>query len=178
MTPEFWIAHADSLFHQIFMLFMGGLYALAMLAGVTYQTMNIYCYFVFYPVSFALFLKSKKIYTLMAVTLLFFAIPNLNKHCGVFFNHCVDFLNYTAKICNSNYIDMSVYLCVWVPLLFYIPFIVYTYNKQQLKKNRSSSSHYSRIIYDLNLSILQTCFAIRCAKPTPMGQKLKYFFYI
>ncbi len=35
MTPEFWIAHADSLFHQIFMLFMGGLYALAMLAGVT-----------------------------------------------------------------------------------------------------------------------------------------------
>ena len=134
MTPEFWIAHADSLFHQIFMLFMGGLYALAMLAGVTYQTMNIYCYFVFYPVSFALFLKSKKKYTLMAVTLLFFAIPNLNKHCGVFFNHCVGFLNYTAKICNSNYIDMSVYLCVWVPLLFYIPFIVYTYNKQQLKK--------------------------------------------
>lgn len=134
MTPEFWIAHADSLFHQIFMLFMGGLYALAMLVGVTYQTMNIYCYFIFYPASFALFLESKKKYWVVAATLLFFAIPNLNSHCGVFFNQCVAFLNYTAKIFNSNYIDMSVYLCVWVPLLLYVPFVTCTHNKQQLKK--------------------------------------------
>lgn len=41
---------------------MGGLYALSYMAGVTYQTMNNYCYFVFYPATFALFLKSKSKY--------------------------------------------------------------------------------------------------------------------
>ena len=36
-----WIAHSDSLFHQIFLIVMGGLYALAFLAGFTYKIIEL-----------------------------------------------------------------------------------------------------------------------------------------
>jgi hypothetical protein len=134
MTPNDWIAHSDSLFHQIFMIFMGGLYALAMLAGVTYKTINIYCYFVFYPATFALFLDSKKKYFALLATLIFFLIPSIQDISEMFFDKCVDFLNYSARIFHSNYIDMSIYWCVIIPLLLYIPFIVWKFEYKKLKK--------------------------------------------
>ena len=62
MSINDWIAHADLLYNQLFLIVMGGLYGLAHLTGYSYETMNIYCYFVFYPATFALFLKSKKKY--------------------------------------------------------------------------------------------------------------------
>lgn len=134
MSPNDWLSNSDSLFHQIFMIFMGGLYVLSFIAGVTYKTMNIYCYFVFYPTSFALFLKSKKKYLILLASFLFFLIPNIQEHSSIFFDKCVDFLNYTAKIFHSNYIDMSIYFCVIVPLALYIPFVIWKYDSKTLKK--------------------------------------------
>jgi hypothetical protein len=108
MDINYWVAHSDSFLHQIFMIVMGGLYALAFVAGVTYKTMNIYCYFIFYPASFALFLKSPKKYLVV-------------------------FLNYSAGLFGSNYTNMSVYLCVVIPLLLYVPFIIKRFDMKTLK---------------------------------------------
>lgn len=124
MNTTEWIAHSDLLSHQIFLIVMGGLYALSYIAGVTYQTMNIYCYFVFYPATFALFLKSKYKYLVLPATLLFFIIPNIEQKSNDFFNKCVLFLNYTGELFHFNYIDMSFYFCVILPLFLYMPFVI------------------------------------------------------
>lgn len=133
MNTVEWIAHSDLLFHQIFLIFMGGLYALAYIAGVTYQTINIYCYFVFYPATFALFLKSKYKYWVLPATLLFFIIPNIEQNSNDFFNKCVLFLNYTGELFHFNYIDMSVYFCVILPLVLYVPFVIKKFEIKTLK---------------------------------------------
>jgi hypothetical protein len=133
MNTADWIAHSDSFFYQIFMLVMGALYALAFIIGVTYKTMNIYCYFILYPATFALFLKSPKKYWVLPATMLFFVIPGIENKSAVFFDSCVDFLNYSAKIAHSNYIDMSVYLCVIVPVLLYIPLVIWRSDLKTLK---------------------------------------------
>lgn len=133
MNTVEWIAHSDLLFHQIFLIFMGGLYALAYISGVTYQTINIYCYFVFYPATFALFLKSKYKYWVLPATLLFFIIPNIEQKSNDFFNKCVLFLNYTGELFYFNYIDMSVYFCVILPLVLYVPFVIKKFEIKTLK---------------------------------------------
>lgn len=133
MNTTEWIAHSDLLSHQIFLIFMGGLYALSYIAGVTYQTMNIYCYFVFYPATFALFLKSKYKYWVLPATLLFFIIPNIEQKSNDFFNKCVLFLNYTGELFHFNYIDMSVYFCVILPLVLYVPFVIKKFEIKTLK---------------------------------------------
>jgi hypothetical protein len=128
-----WVEHSDSFLHQIFMIVMGGLYSLAFVAGVTYKTMNIYCYFIFYPASFALFLKSPKKYLVLPATFLFFLIPNIEAKSSLFFDQCVVFLNYSAGLFGSNYINMSVYLCMVIPLLLYVPFIIKRFDMKTLK---------------------------------------------
>ena len=133
MNTADWIAHSDSFFYQIFMIVMGALYALAFIAGVTYKTMNIYCYFILFPATFALFLNSPKKYWVLPATMLFFDIPCIENKSALFFDSCVDFLNYSAKIAHSNYIDMSVYLCVLVPLLLYIPSVIWRSDFKKLK---------------------------------------------
>jgi len=133
MDINYWVEHSDLFIHQIFMMVMGGLYALAFIAGVSYKTMNIYCYFVFYPASFALFLKSNKKYLVLSATFLFFFIPKIEIKSSYFFDRCVDFLNYSASLLGSNYINMSVYLCVVIPLLLYIPFLIIRLDLKTLK---------------------------------------------
>jgi len=133
MTITDWIAHSDLLFHQIFLLVMGGLYALAYLFGSTYETINIYCYFVFYPATFALFLKSNKKYYLLLGTLLFFIIPNIEQIATVFFDKCVAFMNYNVRIFHSNYVTVCIYWCVILPLILYVPFIIKKYNARTLQ---------------------------------------------
>ena len=133
MSTADWIAHSDSFFYQVFMLVMGTLYALAFMIGVTYKTMNIYCYFILYPATFALFLNSPKKYWVLAATMLFFVIPGIESKSAVLFDSCVDFLNYSAKIAHSTYVDMSVYLCVIVPVLLYLPFVVWRNDAKTLK---------------------------------------------
>ena len=135
MNTTEWVAHSDLLSHQIFLIVMGGLYALSYIAGVTYQTMNIYCYFVFYPATFALFLKSKYKYKywVLPATLLFFIVPNIKQKSNEFFNQCVIFLNYFGELFHSNYIDMSVYLCVFLPLFLYVPFIIKKFEPKTVK---------------------------------------------
>jgi hypothetical protein len=133
MDINYWIEHSDSFLHQIFMIVMGTLYAMAYIAGVTYKTMNIYCYFVFFPASFALFLKSKKKYFVLLATFLFFLIPGFETKSSHFFDQCVVFLNYSAGLFGSNYINMSVYLCVVIPLLLYVPFLIRRFDLKTLK---------------------------------------------
>lgn len=128
-----WIEHSDLLFNQIFLIVMGGLYALAYIAGVTYQTMNIYCYFIFYPATFGFFLKSKHKYWVLAASLLFFIIPNIEQKSNAFFNQCVEFINYNVHYFHSNYVNMCIYWCVILPLLLYVPFIIKKFEPKTLK---------------------------------------------
>lgn len=133
MNTTDWIAHSDSLFHQIFLIVMGGLYALALLAGFTYKTMNIYCYFVFYPATFSLFLKSNKKYFVLLGTLLFFIIPNIEGTSCIFFDRCVDFINVNVRLFHSTYVDICIYWCVILPLLLYVPFVIKKFELKTLK---------------------------------------------
>lgn len=133
MNTTDWIAHSNSLFHQIFLIVMAGLYVLAFLAGFTYKTMNIYCYFVFYPTTFALFLKSNKKYFLLLGTLLFFIIPNIEKISSIFFDKCVDFINYNVRLFHSTYVNICIYWCVILLLLLYMPFVIKKFEPKTLK---------------------------------------------
>lgn len=128
---EYWIDHADSFFHQIFMIVMGSLYALSWLLGVSYKAVNIYCYFVLFPLSFSLFLKGRKKFLFLPVSLLFFLIPDVEEFSKGLFDHCVTFLNSTAALFHSNYIAMSIYLCVVPPLLLYMLLIHIRFGKRK-----------------------------------------------
>ena len=133
MQIDYWIAHSDSFLHQIFMIVMGVLYAIANLSRVSYEAINIYFYYFFFPLSFALFLKTSWKYLFFPISLLFFLIPNFEASSKTIFQFSVDFLNWTAEIFNSNYIAMSVYICVLVPVLLYLPFLVFRLSRKQLK---------------------------------------------
>ena len=106
---------------------MGALYAMAFVIGVSYKAVNIYCYFIFYPASFALFLKSRLKYLVLVFSLSFFFLPNFEGLSSAFFDQCVVFLNHCAKVYHSNYINMSIYLCVVVPLFLYTPFYLWRF---------------------------------------------------
>jgi hypothetical protein len=133
MNTTDWITNSDLFLHQVFMIVMGFLYAFAFLLGVSYKAINIYFYFVFYPASFALFLRSPKKYLLLLATFIFFIIPKFEKISSLFFDKCVDFLIYSAQLFGSNYNNMSVYLCVVIPLLLYIPFLIKRFDLRTLK---------------------------------------------
>jgi hypothetical protein len=133
MELDYWILNADSFLHQIFMIVMGILQAMAYLVRVSYEAMNIYCYFILYPLTFALFLKTSWKYLFLPVSLLFFLIPGFESISAKIFLLSVDFLNWTAEIFNSDYITMSVYICVLVPVILYLPFIILKFSKKQLK---------------------------------------------
>lgn len=112
MDIQFWINNADSLFHQLFMIVMGGLIGMAILFGTTYNVINILVYYILIPSSWIYLLSRKTtlwintIYLLALLT--FLIIPDLRKNSDYVFQRSVDFLNWTAEIFNSNYIDMSV----------------------------------------------------------------------
>lgn len=133
MEIEYWINHSHSLIHQIFMIVMGILQGTAYLFRVSYEAMNIYSYYILFPLSFALFLKTSWKYLFFPVSLLFFVIPGFESISKDLFQQSVVFLNWTAEIFNSDYITMSVYICVLIPLLLYLPFIIYKFNRKQLK---------------------------------------------
>ena len=133
MNINDWIAHADLLYNQLFLIVMGGLYGLAHLTGYTYETINIYCYFVFYPATFALFLKSIKKYLVLLGTLLFFIIPDVNGKSVLFFDSCVDFINYNVRLFHSDYVTVCIYWCVLLPLLLYVPFVIKKFETKTLK---------------------------------------------
>jgi hypothetical protein len=131
---DYWITNADSLLHQIFMIVMGSLYAFALLLGVSYKAVNIYCYFVLFPLSFSLFLKGWKKFMFFPISLLFFLIPGFEAFSTEIFQHCVILLNKSAAFVNSNYVAMSVYLCVLFPLLLYILLIHIRFGKRKTKQ--------------------------------------------
>jgi len=120
---EYWLQNSTSFLHQVFMIVMGGLYAFAWLLGVSYKAINIYFYFVLFPLSFSLLLKGWKKFLFIPASFLFFLVPNFESFSVSFFDLCVDFLNSTAGAFGTNYIAMSVYLCVLVPLILYIPLL-------------------------------------------------------
>ncbi|MCG8250927.1 hypothetical protein [Tenacibaculum finnmarkense] len=137
MDTQFWIDNANSLFHQIFMIIMGGLYGIAYLFGTTYNVINILVYYVLIPSSW-IFLISKKTtnklnFISVGLLLGFILLPDIRKNCNYFFQKSVDFLNWTADIFHSNYIDMSVYICVIVVGIIYIILIPLTLSKKNTK---------------------------------------------
>ncbi|MBI6115970.1 hypothetical protein I6U49_04365 [Salegentibacter sp. F63223] len=132
-TMEYWIINSDSFLHQIFMIVMSGLYGFAWLFGISYKAANIYLYFVLFPLSFFLFFKDWKGILILPVSLLFFLIPGFESLSNDLFNISVNFLNWTAEIFKSDYVTMSVYICVLIPLVMYLPFTIYRFNRNQLK---------------------------------------------
>jgi hypothetical protein len=137
MDIQFWIDNANSLFHQIFMIVMGGLYGIAYVFGTTYNVINIFVYYILIPSSW-IFLISKKTNSklnLISLGLLigFISLPNIKKNCDYFFQKSVDFLNWSADIFGSNYIDMSVYICVIVVGIIYLILIPLTLTRKTTK---------------------------------------------
>jgi hypothetical protein len=106
---------------------------MALLFRVSYEAMNIYSYYVLFPLSFFLFSKTSWKYLFFPVSLIFFLIPNFESLSKTIFNHSVDFLNWTAEIFNSDYISMSVYICVLVPIVLYLPFLLLKLTRKQLR---------------------------------------------
>lgn len=134
MFQNEWIAQSDTLFTQVFLLVMGGLYASAFITGFTYKAMNIYFYFVFYPASFALFMRSPKKYYILGATLLFFVLPKVEILSGIFFDACVAFINYQVHYFHSTYVNVCIYWCVLLPLGLYVPFIIKRFDTKTLQK--------------------------------------------
>ncbi len=137
MDIQFWIDNADSLFHQIFMIVMGGLLGIANLFGTTYNVINILVYYVLIPSSWV-YLISRKTdkrinFISLGLLLSFIFLPNIRSNCDYFFQKSVDFLNWTADIFGSNYIDMSVYICVIVVGIIYLILIPLTLPKKITK---------------------------------------------
>src|SRR5690606_32887537 len=130
---DYWITHPSSLLHQIFLLVMAGLYGLAWIMGISYKAVNIYCYFIFFPLSFSLLLKGWKKFLFLPLSLLLLLIPGFEAFSVVFFDRCVDLLNQLAPSFNTDYIGISVYICVLLPLLLYLPLVLYKLNRKQLK---------------------------------------------
>ena len=128
---EYWIHNADSFHHQIFMIVMGSLYALSWLLGISYKAMNIYCYFILFPLSFMLFLKGRTKYLFLPISLLFFLIPGFEVFSSELFDLCVIFLNNSAALLHSNYVAMSVYLCVLLPLMLYMLSVYTRFGKRK-----------------------------------------------
>ena len=131
---EYWIYNADSFIHQVFMIVMGSLYGLAWLLGISYKAVNIYCYFVLFPLSFSLFLKGWKKFLFLPVSLLFFLIPDFEVFSTQLFDHCVIFLNKCAALLNSDYIAMSVYLCLMLPILLYMLMIGVRFGTRKIQE--------------------------------------------
>jgi hypothetical protein len=138
MDIPFWIDNADSLFHQIFMIVMGGLMAMAAIFGTTYNVINILVYYILIPSSWIYLLSRKTSIWINTISLIaiitFLFLPDVRKNCDYFFQKSVDFLNWNAEIFGSNYIDMSVYICVVAVSIIYLVLIPLTLPKKLTKK--------------------------------------------
>lgn len=137
MDIQFWLDNADSLFHQVFMIVMGGLYGIAYLCGTTYNVINIFVYYIFIPSSW-IFLLSKRVniklnFISLGLLFGFILLPDIRKNCDFFFQQSVAFLNWTAHIFGSNYIDISVYICVVAVGIIYLILIPLTLSRKNTK---------------------------------------------
>ncbi len=132
MDTQFWLDKADSLFHQIFMIVMGGLGGIAYLFGTTYDVVNILVYYILIPASwiFLISLKTDKRINFISLGLIIVFVFLTRSDCDYIFQKSVDFLNWSASIFGSNYIDISVYICVLVVGVIYLILIPLTLSKR------------------------------------------------
>ncbi len=119
MDINYWIAHLDSLPHQLFAITMAGLYALALVFGTTYKIINMLVYFVVIPATWVVGL---------------FFIPNFSEFCNYAFDQCVVFLNNVARLIGSDYINISVYICVYGVALVYLILLPICFSKRTTKR--------------------------------------------
>lgn len=134
METEYWLANSESFYHQIFMIVMGSLGGLAYILGVTYKAVNIFVYFIFFPFSFSLFLKKPWKFLILPASFLFFVFPGYESFSHDFFRLCENFLHYVAGIFDSNYVVVSVYLCVFLPVILYLMAIYIKNGVQGIRK--------------------------------------------
>lgn len=131
MDLQFWIDNNESLPHQIFMITMGGLYLLAYLLGTTYKVVNIIVYFLIIPSGYLYLLGKRTTNKLNFISLGMFTyfafIPNKREFCNKLFDKSVDFLNYSAELFNSTYINMSVYICVYLLSFIFLILLIVNY---------------------------------------------------
>jgi hypothetical protein len=117
---------------------MGSLMAIAALFGTTYNVINILVYYILIPSSWIYLLSRKTsiwINTISLIALMtHLLIPGLRKNSDYIFQKSVDFLNWSAEIFDSNYIDMSVYICVVAVALVYVLLIPFTLPQKLTKK--------------------------------------------
>ncbi len=116
--------------HQIFMIIMVILIGMAYLFGTTYNVINIFVYYILVPSTWIYLIsrKTNKWINIISISLLlaFILHPDIRANCNYFFQRSVDFLNWSAALVGSNYIDMSVYICVLIVGLVYIILIPLT----------------------------------------------------
>lgn len=110
---------------------------IAYLFGTTYNLINILVFYVLIPSSWIYLISRKTNYKLnfisLGLLLTFIFLPNIRKNSDYLFQKSVDFLNWSADIFGSNYIDMSVYICVIFTGIIYLILIPLTLPKKVTK---------------------------------------------
>jgi hypothetical protein len=131
---NYWTEHTGSLFHQIFMITAGLLGGVANISGTTYNVVNIFVYYVLIPSSWIYLISRKTTPWLNIIPVIlfsaFFLPPDLIGRSDHLFELSVNFLKYTAEIFHSNYIDMSVYICIVIVAVIYLVLIFLTLPKK------------------------------------------------
>ena len=127
---QYWLDHAGSLFHQIFMIVEAGLGGMAYVSGISYNAINIFFYYGLIPATWIWLISRKTTLWLNAISfslfIVFLFLTSIPGRMDHLFDLNVQLLNYMAKIFHSNYIDISVYICVIAVALVYVLLIPLT----------------------------------------------------
>ncbi len=124
MEQEF-IKHLASADYQLFAVVAGMLQVMAIITGSTYFAINIIVYYIVIPLSYVAYIGKKFVLPMAILCVVaiigYRFIPNdylaTSKY---FFDKSVEFLKYSGGLIGANYIQISVYICVYVALLPYL----------------------------------------------------------
>jgi hypothetical protein len=134
MDLTFWINNSESFSHQLFMIVMGVLFVSGKILGISYKAVNILVYFFLIPSSYVYIISrktSKFLNLILLVPVVYFIfLKNKVGALNSLFDYSVIFLESFASYFNSNYINVSVYLCVYLVLFVYILLIGICYSRK------------------------------------------------
>jgi hypothetical protein len=134
MDLTFWIKNSESFSHQIFMIVMGALFVSGKILGISYKAVNILVYFFLIPSSY-IYIISRKTSKFLNVLLLlpviyFISLDNKVGALNSLFDKSVVFLEVFASYFSSNYINVSVYLCVYLVAFVYLVLVALCYSRK------------------------------------------------
>ena len=125
--------------YYLFNLTAGGLYALSFLTMLSYQFWNILIWFGLLPALWIYLISRKTTPWLNLLSLPLFGVMFYFHQWNSWFDQAVVFLNKAADECGSDYRKMSVYLCVFIPMLITCLLCWWTLSDKHWKRFRNFS---------------------------------------